>query len=244
MTKTLNMSNDYFRFKEFTINQDKCAMKISTDAVLLGAWVKLNGCKRVLDVGTGTGILSLMVAQRFKGSIDALEIDAEAFTQAKSNIKRSLWYDRINLFHISFQEYVVKFKAKYSLVICNPPFFTSYLKSDNIKRNLARNTQSLSLFELVKNASLMLNNNGKIAVILPYELRNKFVKIVRQKNLDISRQTVVRHSKLHPPSRVLFEVRKKKVFNTEVDELVIQDISGNGFSTDYINLTRVYYLNL
>lgn len=236
------MPNNFFKFKEFTVYQEKCAMKVGTDAVLLGAWVNLDGCRKVLDIGTGTGILSLMAAQRSGCIIDALEVDADACLQAKSNICQSSWSDRIKIYNVSLQRYIYQYQTLYDLIICNPPFFISNLKSQDEKRNLARNAENLTFNELIRNASVLLNKNGRLAVIIPFELRNKFASIINAKNLKICRQTVVRHSSSHNPVRILIEVSNNLNAETETGELNIYDINGEKYSDEYIHLTQPYYL--
>ena len=128
------MPNDYFKFKQFTIHQDKCAMKVGTDGVLLGAWAECANAKGILDIGTGTGLIALMIAQRSNAKIDAVEIDETASKQAKENIKKSLWNDRIEILNISFQDFSKSTNEKYDLIVSNPPYFQNSLYAPDEKR--------------------------------------------------------------------------------------------------------------
>ncbi|MGN6568280.1 MAG: tRNA1(Val) (adenine(37)-N6)-methyltransferase, partial [Flavipsychrobacter sp.] len=143
------MSNQYFQFKQFRIEQDKCAMKVSTDACIQGAWTPIHDhVRHVLDIGTGTGLLSLMLAQRDpRMHIDAVELDEQAATQAKENIVSSPFSERIDIIHGDAKEYQAN--QQYDLIICNPPFFQNSLLGDNSKRNTARHTLSFSYEDLL-----------------------------------------------------------------------------------------------
>lgn len=161
------MSNSYFHFKQFTIHQDKCAMKVSTDACIQGAWTPINTqVKDVLDIGTGTGLLSLMLEQRNPGlQIDAIELDAEAAAQAKENISNSPWQDRINVIQADVLEY--PFSKQYDMVICNPPFFQNSLLGPDDKRNNVRHTLSLTFDNLFDVISKVLKPSGYASILLP-----------------------------------------------------------------------------
>lgn len=161
------MSNSYFRFKQFTIHQDRCGMKVSTDACIQGAWAPIElHVKRVLDIGAGTGLLSLMLTQRNSGIItDAIELDAAAAEQAKENVAVSPWAGRINVIQGDVNNY--PFAAKYDMVICNPPFFINSLQSEEMQRNNARHDVSLGQEELLKVLGNRLSDTGYAVVMLP-----------------------------------------------------------------------------
>jgi tRNA1Val (adenine37-N6)-methyltransferase len=163
------MSNTWFRFKQFTIQQERAAMKVGTDGVLLGAWasVPLPG-GRVLDVGTGTGLIALMIAQRTVNvEVDALEIDPSSALQAKENFRNSPWRERLSCMHVSFQDYAARCKTQYDLLICNPPFFSASSKTPSSEKNLARHDDSLGLDDLFKGAVGLMKKNSLISLILP-----------------------------------------------------------------------------
>ena len=162
------MSNSYFRFKQFTVKQDRCAMKVSTDSVLLGAWVPLHDCKQILDVGTGSGIIALSLAQRNQNAIiTGIEIDKEAAFQALSNFRDSPWKDRLKLIHGDFC--IHEFPNNFDLIISNPPYFINSFQSPDTKRNIARHNYSNFNYELLfsKSSKLLRDCNGRLAIIIP-----------------------------------------------------------------------------
>ena len=161
------MPNPYFRFKKFTVYHDRCAMKGGTDGVLLGAWVNVLG-ENVLDVGTGTGLISLMMAQRNdKVVIDAIDIDGDAVSQAKDNIYNSPFGNRIKCWNASLQEFSSKVEKRYDVIVSNPPFFVQSLKSPNKERSLARHTDSLPIEDLIGLSASLLSQTGRISFIYP-----------------------------------------------------------------------------
>ena len=144
------MSNPFFQFKQFTIRHDKCAMKVGTDGVLLGAWAGTESCSRILDVGTGTGLIALMLAQRSKAVVDAIDIDADACLQAQENAESSLFAGRINVFHSDLADFAQASTHLYGLIVSNPPYFVDSLKCPNLQRNTARHTDTLTLEDLLQ----------------------------------------------------------------------------------------------
>ncbi len=163
----MGMSNTWFQFRQFRIEQDKCAMKITTDACIQGAWTPIiEQAAKVLDIGTGTGLLSLMLAQRSTSiSIDAVEYDEAAAKQATDNVSSSGWSDRIKVLHQDIREY--KSDAPYDLIICNPPFYTDSLLSESDAYNLARHSVSLNRHELATAITANLANDGQLSILLP-----------------------------------------------------------------------------
>src|SRR5690349_21693086 len=161
------MSETTFRFRQFTIHQDKCAMKVGTDAVLLGAWVNPNGSQRILDIGTGTGIIALMIAQKSSAEIHAVDIDEGAFLQCKENFRISPWYNRLFPHHLSFQEFACAAESTYDLVVSNPPYFHHASKPPEEQRSQARHHDQLTFEDLVKGTRKILSAEGKLCVILP-----------------------------------------------------------------------------
>ena len=236
-----------FKFKEFSIHQDKTAMKIGTDAVLLGAWVFLeNEIDSILDVGSGTGIIALMLAQRsFALTIDAVEIDNDAYEQTVTNFENSNWGDRLYCYHSSFQNFadeIAEEDETYDLIISNPPFYTDEFESKNDARNKARFTTSLSFNELLKGVSKILSKKGKFAVIIPFKEEQGFVKLAKENNLFLNR---VCHVKGNPSSafkRSLLEFSfEEKKLNKE--NLTIE-IKRHQYTDEYINLTKDFYLKM
>nr|WP_298989020.1 methyltransferase [uncultured Polaribacter sp.] len=236
-----------FKFKEFSIHQDKTAMKIGTDAVLLGAWVFLeNEIDSILDVGSGTGIIALMLAQRsFALTIDAVEIDNDAYEQTVTNFENSNWGDRLYCYHSSFQNFADEIAVEdetYDLIISNPPFYTDEFESKNDARNKARFTTSLSFNELLKGVSKILSKKGKFAVIIPFKEEQVFVELAKENNLFLNR---VCHVKGNPSSafkrsllEFSFEDKKLKKENLTIE------IKRHQYTDEYINLTKDFYLKM
>src|SRR5210317_2203819 len=174
-----------FKFKQFTIHQDKCAMKVGTDGVLLGAWTPLDHQpKSILDIGAGTGIISLMLAQRSDASsIDALEIDEDAYEQCVDNFENSPWNDRLFCYHASLEEFTEEIDDKYDLIISNPPFYSEEYKSNNKERDLARFEDALPFEQLLYSVAKLLDPKGSFNVIIPFETENHFIALSKNYNL-------------------------------------------------------------
>ena len=190
------MSNNYFIFKQFTINQDRCAFKVGTDGVLLGASADTSGADRILDIGTGTGLIALMLAQRCQAEITAIEPDKDSFEQACENIRNSKWQKRINILNTSLQDFNPE-NLKFDLIVSNPPYFRDSLKNPDPAKAASRHNISLSENELLKGVSRLLAQDGKLQVIMPYAEGNIFIaeasdyglfciKIIKIKSLPTS----------------------------------------------------------
>ena len=171
-----------FNFKQFTIKQDRCAMKIGTDGVLLGAWSPIpDNCYSVLDIGTGTGIIALMIAQRSNANqIDALEIDESAYEQATENFENTPWSDRLFCFHAGLDELIDEPEDEYDLIISNPPFYTENFKTENDQRDLARFEDAMPFEMLVEAADLLLSENGIFSVIIPFKEEEYFIDLAKE----------------------------------------------------------------
>ncbi len=217
-------------------------MKVGTDAVLLGAWAFCENETRILDIGTGTGILSLMLAQRNdKIEIDALEINTEAALLAKQNVMLSPWRERINIYQISFQEFVINTQARYSLIICNPPFFTKSLKANSEARNLARHNDSLPINELLAGVAKLLTSHGKAIFIFPYDSLEKWKTEAEKFLLFPSAITLVKSSPAHFPHRAMVSFTKERK-NEVVENAICINSHQDTYSQEYQQLTSPYYL--
>ena len=236
------MANDYFRFKHFTIWQERTAMKVGTDGVLLGAWADTAEAKSILDVGTGTGLIALMIAQRSEAEVTALEIEEEAFLQATENILRTPWHERILPLHLAFQDYYKKHQGRHDMIITNPPYFNHSLESPTKARTLARHSHALSYEDLLEGTQRLLEPQGKLSLILPYEEGNKFLATARQKGLYCTRRTIVYPRAHKKPARALMEFGFSKETPRE-DTLVIEKDKRHQFTEAYQGLTRDFYLN-
>jgi tRNA1Val (adenine37-N6)-methyltransferase len=236
------MSNNYFRFKQFTVQQDKCAMKVSTDACIQGAWTPVDeNVSSVLDIGTGTGLLSLMLAQRSEGiHIDAIELDEDAATQAVENITSSPWKDRIEVIHADVRNYV--FNKQYDMVICNPPFFNNSLLGSNDGRNNVRHTLSLSYPDLFTVIGKALKPAGYASVLLPVAEHAEWERIVRANGWYFSRLLKVHPKGNVPANRVVSICTPLQTSCTE-EALQIYD-SGGSYTELFTGLMKNYYLRL
>jgi tRNA1Val (adenine37-N6)-methyltransferase len=234
-----------FQFKQFSIHQDRCAMKIGTDAVLLGAWCPIdNKPFSVLDIGAGTGILSLMLAQRTSAEqIDALEIDEEAYEQCVENFEASPWSDRLFCFHAGLDEFIDEPEDEYDIIISNPPFYSENYKTENDSRDLARFQDALPFEELVETASLLLSENGIFAVIIPFKEEERFIDLCAESELFPVKVSRVKGSHTTPIVRSLLALKRYELSVLEADELVIE-INRHEYTDDYINLTKEFYLKM
>lgn len=246
------MANNFFRFKQFTVFQDKCGMKVGTDGVLLGAWCQVADRKRVLDIGTGTGLIALMIAQRNEtAQIDALEIDSEAHLQAQINFEASPWKERLNPLLGSFVDYKVEPEHRYDLIVSNPPYFENSLKANCDKRSQARHTDTLPFDELIAGAAQLLTEKGLLSLVYPVEANEKIQQLALTNGLICVRQVLVKGNPLAAVKRVLAEftfaaedVDKSIVSSApETSELIVE-MERHQYSDTYIALTRAFYLKM
>ncbi len=236
------MPNDSFEFKKFKIRQDKCAMKVGTDAVLLGAWVIPNGSMSILDIGTGTGIIALMLAQKSKATIVAIDIDKDSTEQAKLNVAESSYASQIQVEHISFQDLCSGSTQKFDLIVSNPPFFVDSLKSTNDGRTIARHNDLLSFEDLLKGVKKLLNEKGKFCLILPKNEALLFRDLAKTKGLYLSKLMRIRtRPEKDSEKRHLMQFEFKE---TEFSEstLVIEADSHRNYTEEYKKFTQDYYM--
>ncbi|MFC2104930.1 tRNA1(Val) (adenine(37)-N6)-methyltransferase [Bacteroidota bacterium] len=235
------MPNDYFKFKQFTIYQDKCAMKVGTDGVLLGAWTSYEKTNEILDIGTGTGLIALMLAQRSNANIDALEIDHSACEQAKENVINSPWQGRIKIINNSIQDYTKSSTKKYDLIVSNPPYFQNSLFAPDEKRTDARHNSNLEFEDIIIGAINLLKDKGRLTLILPYLEGNMFILKAVDYGLYCVRQTKVLPKPNREPKRLLLEFMKIKKPLVE-QEIIIELNKRHEYSEAYKNLTKDFYL--
>lgn len=234
-----------FQFKQFAVNQDQCAMKIGTDGVLLGAWTPIeNQPKTILDIGTGTGIIALMLAQRGNAQqIDALEIDESAYEQAVDNFESSPWSDRLFCFHAGLYEFVEEPEDEYDLIVSNPPFYSEDFQSKNEQRNLARFQEAMPFEDLIEAAALLLSENGIFSVIIPFKEEETFLALAKEYELFPIKITRVKGSHTTPIVRSLLAFKRYELAVLVADELVIE-ISRHEYTPEYIELTKEFYLKM
>jgi tRNA1Val (adenine37-N6)-methyltransferase len=235
------MPNSYFKFKQFTIKQEKSAMKVGTDGVLLGAWATAEGVSSALDIGTGTGLIALMIAQRSKARIKAIEIDKTATTESQENIVNSPWCERIHSEQISLQKFIHNNTQQFDLIVCNPPYFINSLQSKNTLRNIARHNQTLDYEDLISGVEKLLARNGCFSVIIPVEHNDFFYEKAKVHDLFLIRRTIVKPAPEKSPHRVLLEFSKIKMPLTE-SSLTIESGKRHEYTSEYKNLTKTFYL--
>jgi len=234
-----------FQFKQFAVNQDQCAMKIGTDGVLLGSWTPIeNNPNTILDIGTGTGIIALMLAQRSDAQqIDALEIDENAYEQAVDNFENSPWSDRLFCFHAGLDEFIEEPEDEYDLIISNPPFYTDDFRSENEQRDLARFQEAMPFEDLVEAAALLLSETGIFSVIIPFKEEEKFIALANEYDLFPIKITRVKGTPTTEIKRSLLAFRKYELPVLLADELVIET-SRHQYTAEYIALTHDFYLKM
>ncbi|WCO01366.1 tRNA1(Val) (adenine(37)-N6)-methyltransferase [Psychroserpens ponticola] len=236
--------NKPFQFKQFSVNQNQCAMKIGTDGVLLGSWTSIETNPfSVLDIGAGTGILSLMLAQRSHAQvIEAIEIDDSAYEQCVDNFEQSPWNDRLFCYHASLEEFAEEIEDKYDLIICNPPFYAEDYRTENSQRDLARFQDAMPFEHILESVLTLLDQDGIFSVVIPYSEETKFIALASKISLFPKRITQVKGSPSSETKRSLLEFSFLQT-NTEISELIIET-SRHNYTEDYINLTKDFYLKM
>lgn len=218
------------------------AMKVCTDACIFGAFIQAENPLYVLDIGTGTGLLALMLAQRFTdGHIDAIDIDAEAYIQAKENIAHSSWANRIKIFHRSIQEFRKNSSRKYDLIVSNPPFFSDHLKSGNRQKNIALHNDTLSSEDLIVSVKHFLSAHGMFYILLPEWEAEQFDKLAQQEEFSLSRQLIIRDNKNKKVIRIVSGYQFTPSI-PYISELIIKENSG-AYTAEFRDLLKDFYLN-
>ncbi len=239
-----NSSSTVFQFKQFSLAQDKCKMKVGTDGILLGAWANTEGVNAVLDIGTGTGLIAIMLAQRIpEAQIHAIEIDDTSFDQAKANMANCAWTDRLTAIHQSIQEYSKSSQMQYDLIVCNPPFFTGGTLSSYQDKNSVRHTTKLAHGDLLTAVRSLLTPEGNFSVILPYIEGLRFKEVAVRYQLYCSHITEVYPKADKQIERLLMRFGKKEIALTK-DQLIIQKEKRNDYTDEYVELTKEFYLNM
>ena len=236
------MANSYFRFKQFTINQEKCAMKVGTDGCLLGAWADLSGSCNILDIGCGSGLIALMAAQRCPdATITGIEIDADAASQAAENIAESPWADRIGIINNDFLSYQPQ--QKYDTILSNPPYFTNSMKCPDDKRNKARHDDTLTSISLLQHAYELLSEGGRLSIVIPADQQEVWQKQAEGIGYSVKRVTLIHTRANIAPKRVLMEFCKECGTTAIIEDFTLEDAPGC-FTEEATKLLKPFYLKL
>lgn len=235
------MSGESFTFKQFVIRQDRCAMKVGTDGALLGAWACVEGSHAILDVGTGTGLLALMAAQRApEATVTAIEIDSDAAVQAQENAAASPFASRINVLQGDVRTFTPT--TSFNTILCNPPYFERALRCPDAARATARHDDTLTLDALTASAARLLSEEGTLSVVLPTERRTDMVMATATHGLFLSRETLVKTLPHKEPKRVLLTFARQAV-PCHSDTLCIEETPGV-YSSEFIAMMQNFYLKL
>lgn len=234
--------NNHFQFKQFRIVQQRSAMKVGMDGVLIGAWANVSGAVNILDVGAGTGLIALMMAQRNPmAMIDAIEIDGEAFEECLFNVEQSPWRSRIKVWSCSFQAFTALSDQKYDLIVSNPPYFSNGIQPPESSRSQARHANGLPLEELIGGIACLLHENGRAALILPVESLGQVKQYAALNGLSLSRLCQVTPNPLKPVFRIMIEMTLKECHCKE-EQLMIEYENHFDYTPEYRSLTRDFYL--
>lgn len=236
------MPNHYFQFKQFKVLQDKCAMKVCTDSCLFGAWILVNEqTTSILDIGTGTGLLSLMLAQKSKAKIDAIEINESAYLQATENFKNSAWSNKLSVFLGDVTTY--QFPIKYDLIVCNPPFYQNEMSSSAKEEKIAKHSLNLTLPHLLTSINNTLNENGKFAILLPYYRKNEFEDLAAKYHYFPEKILAIKQTDKHDFFRYAAIYSRKK-YNTVQQEFITIKHNHLHYTKETIKILKDYYLYL
>jgi tRNA1Val (adenine37-N6)-methyltransferase len=232
-----------FRFKQFIVEDDRSTMRIGTDAILLGTWTEPGEAQSILEIGTGCGVISLMLAQKSGARIDAIDIDEESIKQAEYNFRQSPWSEKLHPLRVSLQEHMKSSPQQYDLVITNPPFFIDSMKSPDARRNRARHTTDLNQMDLITGITRMLKKEGCFQVILPSGESRRFSDLAQASGLFIQEQMKVSPKAGKPVNRILSRFGFQPCPEPSLQELAIRN-NDNSFTKEYIRFTLPYYFSL
>jgi tRNA1Val (adenine37-N6)-methyltransferase len=240
--KKLGKESSTFFFKQFKVEDGRSTMKVGTDAVLLGAVADVGNSRQVLEIGTGCGVIALMLAQRSDAVIDAVEIDEESAGQATENAKNSPWKNRISIIHSSLQDFTKQAAKKYDIIISNPPYFSGSLKSANTKRNLSRHDEMLSLYELLSCVQELMSGDASLWLILPVKESSQLIKKALETGFSVHYILKIMTKSGCAPERFILLLKKSIPEKTVEEILVIKNDDGL-YTKEYKELTKDYYID-
>jgi tRNA1Val (adenine37-N6)-methyltransferase len=231
-----------FRFKQFEIEDDNSTMKVGTDGILLGSWVNTKNIQSILEIGTGSGVIALMLAQKTNAKITAIDIDKNSISQAKKNIANSKWPKQIVTQNISFQDFIKSSNKTFDLIVTNPPFFDNSLKSPEAKKNLAKHNDNLSYEDLILGIKKILSVNGSFYTIFPYSEGMIFMAKAQLMNLFCTKTLLIKPNIKKPVNRILFKFQFNKSAKIIENKITIKN-ENNTFSKEFVDLTKDYYMD-
>ncbi|MEN8117435.1 MAG: methyltransferase [Bacteroidota bacterium] len=234
--------NNYFKFKQFTIIQEKSAMKVGTDGILLGAWANVASTETMLDIGAGTGLITLMLAQRSEAGVVGIEIEKNAAAEAQDNVSNSPWKNRVNILNQSLQEFAASSEKSFDLIVSNPPFFVNNKKNNDSNLAMARHADSLPPGELLGGVLKLLKTRGRFAVILPVQQATDLIRAAEENKLFLVRLTKLAPDETKESHRYLMEFSRNQD-EIKSDRLNIFNVEHSDYTAEYKNLTRDFYLN-
>ncbi|MBR5814274.1 MAG: methyltransferase [Bacteroidaceae bacterium] len=235
------MSNSYFKFKKFTIEQEGCAMKVGTDGCLLGGWFDCSQSRRILDIGCGSGLIAIMAAQRCEARIIGVEIEQSAAAQAKSNVQACPWSSRIEILNADILQYTPE--ELFDTIVCNPPYFINSLKCDKSSRTLARHSDTLECTSFFKKAASLLTADGKISIVIPTDIAEEWKDAAAINGFSPSRITYIKTTSRKTPKRVLIEFVRAYKCDTDTQTLILEEERGV-YSKDAQEILRDFYLKI
>jgi tRNA1Val (adenine37-N6)-methyltransferase len=245
--KHVTMPNSFFQFKQFTVQHDRCAMKVTTDGCLFGAWVakevhRFTGLQvHLLDIGAGTGLLSLMVAQKNSAAIDAVEIDPAAALQAQENVSASPWKETIFIIRQDVLQW--KTTRQYDCIFSNPPFYENELRSGNGIKNIAHHDEGLKLSGLFQFIKRHLKSEGRFFLLLPAKRETEAEALLQSHGLHLQRKVLVQQTLKHQPFRMMIQGRRQKVERVTEERVSIRD-EKDTYTPEFVSLLKDYYLYL
>ncbi len=232
-----------FRFRQFSMHHHRSTMKIGTDAVLLGIWTAVEGATTILDVGTGSGVIALLLASRAShAAIDAVDIDEDSCREAAENFDRSPFKERMRVFHDDFQRFSASRNEKYDLIVSNPPFFVNDMPSSHAKKVLARHTQTMDYRSLLKGAVKLLAPGGNFSLVLPYAQKQFFVSLAAERGLYLQREMLIFPKPCYPPNRINMQFGFEKT-GLRSEKFVIRNEDGS-FTPMYKAFVGDYYISV
>jgi tRNA1Val (adenine37-N6)-methyltransferase len=232
-----------FRFKQFSVEDQLSSMRVGHDAVLLGTWTEVTNDRRILEVGTGCGVIALMIAQRSEAMITAIDVHHPSILQSTENFAGSPWVDRLSAVLMTVQDYAVSCKLKFDHIISNPPFFRNALKSPVIQRNISKHENLLPFEELLDAASALCSEHGKLSLVLPLSESKIFIGLANEKGLHLRRSMEVRPKSGKAANRVLMEFSFRQDQPSQPETLTVRN-EDNSYTREYISFTDQYYLHL